>query len=52
MDLEKALERLPRKVMEWAVRKKGLAEVLVQESGLTLCVALGVPSRYMVDVRK
>ena len=29
-DLEKAFDRVPRKVMEWALRKKGLAEVLVQ----------------------
>ena len=30
MDLEKAFDRVPRKVMEWALRKKGLVEVLVQ----------------------
>ena len=30
VDLEKALDRVPRKVMEWALRKKGLVEVLVQ----------------------
>ena len=32
VDLEKAFDRvgLPRKAMEWAVRKKGLAEVLAQ----------------------
>ena len=30
MDLEKVFDRVPRKVMEWALRKKGLAEVLVQ----------------------
>ena len=30
VDLEKALDRVPRKVMEWALRKKRLAEVLVQ----------------------
>ena len=29
-DLEKAFDRIPRKIMEWALRKKGLAEVLVQ----------------------
>ena len=28
--LEKTFDRVPRKVMEWALRKKGLAEVLVQ----------------------
>ena len=30
MDLEKAFDRVPGKVMEWALRKKGLAEVLTQ----------------------
>ena len=30
VDLEKAFDRVPRKVMEWALRKKGLADVLVQ----------------------
>ena len=30
VDLEKTFDRVPRKVMEWALRKKGLAEVLVQ----------------------
>ena len=30
VDLEKAFDRVPRKVMEWALRMKGLAEVLVQ----------------------
>ena len=30
VDLKKAFNRVPRKVMEWALRKKGLAEVLVQ----------------------
>ena len=29
VDLEKAFDRAPRKVMEWTLRKKGLAEVLV-----------------------
>ena len=30
VDSEKAFDRVPRKVMEWAIRKKELAEVLVQ----------------------
>ena len=30
VDLEKAFDRVPRKVMEWALIKKGWAEVLVQ----------------------
>ena len=29
VDMEKAFERVPRKVMEWAMRKKGLSEVMV-----------------------
>ena len=30
VDLEKAFDRVRRKVAEWALRKKGLPEVLVQ----------------------
>ena len=30
VDLEKAFDRVPRKVMEWALRKKSLLEVLVK----------------------
>ena len=29
VDMKKAFDRVPRKVMEWAVRKKGLSEVMV-----------------------
>ena len=29
VDMEKAFDRVPRKVMEWAMRKKGLLEVMV-----------------------
>ena len=29
VDMEKAFNRVPRKVMEWAMRKKGLSEVIV-----------------------
>ena len=28
--LEKAIDRIPRKVVEWAMRKKGIPEVLVR----------------------
>ena len=30
VDMEKAFDRVPRKVMGWAMKKKGLSEVLVQ----------------------
>ena len=30
VDMEKAFDRVPRKVMEWAMRKKGLSEVKVR----------------------
>ena len=29
VDMEKSFDRVPRKVMEWAMRKKGLSEVMV-----------------------
>ena len=30
VDMEKAFDRVPKKLMEWAMRKKGLSEVMVQ----------------------
>ena len=30
VDIEKALHRIPRKVIEWAMRKKGLPEIIVR----------------------
>ena len=30
VDLEKTFDRLPRKELEWALRKKGMPEVLVR----------------------
>ena len=30
VDLEKTFDRVPRRVMEWAMRKKGLPEILVK----------------------
>ena len=30
VDMEKAFDRVPRKVMEWAMRKKGQSEVMVR----------------------
>ena len=29
VDMKKSFDRVPRKVMEWAMRKKGLSEVMV-----------------------
>ena len=31
VDMEKAFDRAPRKVMEWALRKKGLSEVMPEQ---------------------
>ena len=30
VDMEKAFDRVPRKVMEWAMRKNGLSEVIIR----------------------
>ena len=42
VDLEKAFDRVPRKVMEWAMRKKGLPEIMVK----------AVMSLYMKEQRR
>ena len=31
VDMEKAFDKVPTKLMEWAMRKKGLSEVMVWE---------------------
>ena len=31
VDMEKAFNRVPRKVIEWAMRKKGISGVMVPE---------------------
>ena len=31
VSMEKAFERMPGKIMEWAIRKKGLSEVIVRQ---------------------
>ena len=36
VDLEKAFDSIRRRVMEWAVRKKGLPEILVK-AVMSLC---------------
>ena len=56
VDLEKAFDRVPRKVMEWALRKKGLAEVLVQAvmslyEGSGTKVRVGSGTSYEFGVR-
>jgi len=43
VDLEKAFDPVPRKVIEWAVRRKGIAERMVEE-----VMALYVSSRTRV----
>ena len=57
VDLEKVFDRVPRKVMEWALRKKGLAEVLVQAvvslyegSRTKVRVGLGASEKFWVRV--
>ena len=45
VDLEKTFDRVPRKVMKWALRKKGLAEVLVQAE---MCLCEGSRTRVRV----
>ena len=42
VDLEKAFDRVPRKVLEWAMRKKGLPEALVKA---VMCLYAGAKTR-------
>ena len=46
VDLEKDIDRVPRKVLAWPMRKKGIPEVLVR-SVMSLCV--GEKTRVGVD---
>ena len=46
VELEKAFDRVPRKVMEWALRKKEIPEVHVR-SVMNLCE--GAKTRVRVD---
>ena len=43
MDLEKALDSVPKKVLEWAMRKKGLLEVLVRS---VICLYEGAKTSH------
>ena len=45
-DLEKAVDRVPRKVLGWATRKKGIPDVLVRS---VMCVHEGAKIRVRVD---
>ena len=46
VDLEKAFYRVPRKVLEWAMRKKGIPEVLVRS---VVSLYEGARTRVRVD---
>ena len=57
VDLEKVFDRVPRKVMEWALRKKSLPEVLVkavmsfyERSRIKVRVGLGLSEEFGVRV--
>ena len=57
VDLEKAFDRVPRRVMEWAMRKKGVPEILVKvvlslyEGAETkVRVGLGLSEEFSVKV--
>ena len=46
VDLEKAFDRVPREVLEWAMRKKGIPEVLVKSE---MSLYEGAKTRVRVD---
>ena len=46
VDIEKAFDRVPRKVLEWALRKKGIPEALVQS---VMSLYEGAKIRVSVD---
>ena len=46
VDLEKAFDRVPRKVLEWAIKKKGLSEVLARS---VMSLYEGANTRVRVD---
>ena len=53
VDTEKALDRVPRKEIEWTMRKKGLSEVMVQ-AVMCLCdkakIRVRVESAYSKEI--
>ena len=46
VDLEKAFDRVPRKVLKWAISKKGIPEVLVRS---VMSLYEGAKTRARVD---
>ena len=46
MDLEKSFDRVPKKVLEWALRKKRIEEVLVRS---VMSLYEGAKTRVRVD---
>ena len=46
VNLEKALDRASKEVLEWAMRKKGIPEVLV---GCVISLHMGATTRNIVD---
>ena len=48
VDQEKAIDRVPRKVVEWAMRKKGIPEVLV---GAMMSLYKGAKTKVKVGTR-
>ena len=46
VDLKKTFDRLPRKVLEWAMRKKGIPQVLVRSA---VSIYEGAKTRVGVD---
>ena len=46
VDIERAIDRVPRKVLEWALRKKGITEVLVRS---VMSLHEGANTRVRVD---
>ena len=46
VDLKKDFDRVPRKVLEWTLRKKGIREVLVRS---VMSLHEGAMTRFIVD---
>ena len=57
VDWKKAFKRVPRRVIEWAMRKKGLLEILVQAvmslyegAEMKVRIGLGLSEKFFVKV--